>query len=75
MTEFTKEFIQNQKSMFAEYERESAQGEERAANNWNTRPIEDELRARIAELEAESERFTVHSEIERQDDKWIPEVK
>ena len=39
---------------------------------WNTRPIEDELRARIAELEAESERFTVHSRIKRQDDKWIP---
>ena len=36
---------------------------------WNTRPIEDELRARIAELEAESERFTVHSRIKRQDDK------
>ena len=36
---------------------------------WNTRPIEDALRARIAELEAESERFTVHSDIERQDDK------
>ena len=28
--------------------------------------------SRIAELEAESERFTVHSDIERQDDKWIP---
>jgi len=27
------------------------------------------LTARIAELEAESERFTVHSDIERQDDK------
>ena len=38
-------------------------------NNWNTRPIEDDLRKRIAELEAESERFTVHSDIERQDDK------
>ena len=36
---------------------------------WNTRPIEDELRARIAELEAESERSTVHSDIKRQDDK------
>ena len=36
---------------------------------WNTRPIEDALRLRIAELEAESERFTVHSDIERQDDK------
>ena len=40
-----------------------------SAEYWNTRPIEDELRARIAELEAESERFTVHSDIERQDDK------
>jgi len=27
------------------------------------------LESRIAELEAESERFTVHSEIKRQDDK------
>ena len=43
--------------------------------HWNNRPIEDALRARIAELEAENERFTVHSDIERQDDKWIPEVK
>ena len=33
------------------------------------------LETRIAELEAESERFTVHSNIERQDDKWIPEVQ
>ena len=41
-------------------------------DGWNTRPIEDALRARIAELEAESERFTVHSRIKRQDDKWIP---
>ena len=76
-----------------------------AARWWNTRPIEDDLRKRIAELEAvvdklvwsvegrvefmyskhqrefedivaeykereaESERFTVHSGIERQDDK------
>jgi len=36
---------------------------------WNTRPIEDELRARIAELEAEIDQLTVHSDIERQDDK------
>ena len=43
-----------------------------AIDGWNTRPIEDALNARIAELEAESERFTVHSDIERQDDKWIP---
>ena len=40
--------------------------------HWNTRPIEDALQSRIAELEAESERFTAHSDIERQDDKWIP---
>ena len=39
---------------------------------WNTRPIEDALRLRIAELEAEIERLTAHSDIERQDDKWIP---
>lgn len=31
--------------------------------------------SRIAELEAEIERFTAHSDIERQDDKWIPEVQ
>ena len=43
--------------------------------DWNTRPIEDALTARIAELEAESERFTAHSDIERQDDKWTPEVQ
>ena len=30
------------------------------------------LRNRIADLEAESERFTAHDAIERQDDKWIP---
>ena len=29
----------------------------------------EKLEARIAELEAESERFTVHSNIKRQDDK------
>ena len=43
-----------------------------ALEQWNTRPIEDALNKRIAELEAESERFTVHSRIKRQDDKWIP---
>ena len=37
-----------------------------------TRPIEDALNKRIAELEAEIERLTSHSNIERQDDKWIP---
>ncbi len=37
--------------------------------------LQDSYCDRIAELEAESERFTVHSDIERQDDKWIPEVQ
>ena len=45
--------------------------------DWQTRieKAQRELREYIAELEAESERFTVHSTIERQDDKWIPEVQ
>ena len=38
-------------------------------DRWNTRPIEDALNKRIAELEAEIERLTAHSNIERQDDK------
>ena len=44
--------------------------------DWQTRidKAQRELRGYIAELEAESERFTVHSDIERQDDKWMPEV-
>ena len=37
--------------------------------DWNTRPIEDALHARIAELEAEIYQLTAHSDIERQDDK------
>lgn len=45
-----------------------------STGDWNTRPIEDELRKRIAELEAENDQLTAHSDIERQDDKWIPEV-
>ena len=38
---------------------------ESAVELWNTRPIEDELRARIAELEAESERLSqlLHDEM------------
>ena len=40
--------------------------------DWNTRPIEDALQARIAELEAEIDQLTVHDATERQDDKWIP---
>lgn len=36
---------------------------------WNTRPIEDALNARIAELEAEIDQLTAHTDIERQDDK------
>ena len=31
--------------------------------------------SRIAELEAEIERLTAHSDIERQDDKWIAELE
>ena len=37
--------------------------------HWNTRPIEDELRARIAELEADNDQLTAHDATERQDDK------
>ena len=37
--------------------------------DWNTRPIEDALNARIAELEAESDQLTAHDATERQDDK------
>ena len=40
-----------------------------SAKDWNTRPIEDALTARIAELEAEIDQLTAHSDIERQDDK------
>ena len=39
------------------------------ARTANTRPIEDDLRNRIAELELEIEQLTAHSDIERQDDK------
>jgi len=39
--------------------------------DWQTRieKAQRELREYVAELEAESERFTAHSDIERQDDK------
>jgi len=40
--------------------------------HWNTRPIEDALNKRIAELEAEIDQLTAHDATERQDDKWIP---
>jgi len=45
-----------------------------AADDWITEYVPEAWEARevldyIAELEAESERFTVHSHIERQDDK------
>ena len=43
-----------------------------AIDDWNTRPIEDALNARIAELEAESDQLTARLCQERQDDKWIP---
>ena len=42
---------------------------------WNTRPIEDALNKRIAELEGKIDQLTAHSDIEWQDDKWIPEVQ
>ena len=34
-----------------------------------------ELKEFVARLEAEIDQLTVHSDIERQDDKWIPEVQ
>ena len=43
-----------------------------AKEKWQTRPIEDALKARIAELEAEIDQLTAHDATERQDDKWIP---
>ena len=45
--------------------------------DWQTRieKAQRELREYIDELEAESERFTVHSDIEWQDNKWIQEVQ
>ena len=45
--------------------------------DWQTRidKAQRELREYVEGLEAESERFTVHSHLERQDDKWIPEVQ
>ena len=41
-------------------------------NNWNNRPIEDALNARIAELEGKIDQLTAHDATERQDDK-LPE--
>ena len=38
-------------------------------------PIEVALRKRIAELEVKIDQLTAHSGIERQDDKWNPEVQ
>ena len=45
--------------------------------DWQTRieKARRELREYIAELEAEKDQLTAHSDIERQDDKWIPEVQ
>ena len=40
-----------------------------AIKAWNTRPIEDALNARIAELEAEIDQLTAHDATERKDDK------
>lgn len=47
----------------------SRKGVDGAIADWNTRPIEDELRKRIAELEGKIDQLTAHSDIERQDDK------
>ena len=41
-------------------------------DEWNTRPIEDALNARIAELEGKIDQLTAHDATERQDDK-LPE--
>ena len=38
-------------------------------SDWNTRPIEDALNARIAELEGKIDQLTAHDATERQDDK------
>ena len=37
--------------------------------------VAEYVTVRIAELEAEIDQLTAHSDIERQDDKWIPEVE
>ena len=37
--------------------------------------VAEYVNTRIAELEAEIYQLTAHSDIERQDDKWIPEVQ
>ena len=45
--------------------------------DWQTRieTAQRELREYIVELEAEIDQLAAHDAIERQDDKWIPEVK
>jgi len=49
-------------------------GREREPEDVETRieKAQRELREYIAELEAEKDQLTAHSDIERQDDKWIP---
>jgi len=37
--------------------------------------LQDSYCDRIAELEGKIDQLTAHSDIERQDDKWIPEVQ
>jgi fructose-bisphosphate aldolase class 1 len=39
------------------------------------REVAEHVTARIAELEGKFDQLTAHSDIERQDDKWIPEVQ
>ena len=43
--------------------------EDKATERWNTRPIEDDLRKRIAELESKIDQLTAHDATERKDDK------
>ena len=45
--------------------------------DWQTRidKVQRELREYVDELEAEIDQLAAHDAIERQDDKWIPEVK
>ncbi len=39
------------------------------------REVAEHVTARIAELEGKIDQLTAHGDIERQDDKWIPEVQ
>ena len=51
------------------------QANEDAEERAHLEKLVPDLKKRIDDLEAESERFTVHSDIEWQDNKWIPEAQ